>query len=58
VGDVIVDQLPALRRCGFDSFAPEVAMEPADAEAAFARWPHAYQADAIGSVPIWKLRHG
>jgi uncharacterized protein (DUF934 family) len=58
VGDIIVDQLPALRRCGFDSFAPEVAMDPADAEAAFARWPHVYQADAIGSTPVWKLRHG
>ena len=31
---------------------------PADAEAAFGRWPHVYQADAIGSAPIWKLRHG
>jgi len=58
VGDVIVDQLPALRRSGFDSFAPQAAMEPADAEAAFARWDHVYQADAIGSVPVWKLRHG
>ena len=58
VGDVIVDQLPALRRSGFDSFAPEVALDPADAEAAFARWPHVYQADALGSAPIWKLRHG
>ena len=57
-GDVIVDQLPALRRSGFDSFAPDVAMDAADAEAAFARWPHVYQADAIGSAPIWKLRHG
>ncbi len=58
VGDVIVDQLPALRRSGFDSFAPSVPMITADAEAAFARWADVYQADAIGSVPIWKKRHG
>ena len=58
VGDVIVDQLPALRRSGFDSFAPQVPLYQADAEAAFGRWPHVYQADAIGSAPIWKLRHG
>jgi uncharacterized protein (DUF934 family) len=58
VGDVIVDQLPALRRSGFDSFAPQVPLDAADAETAFARWPHVYQADAIGSTPIWKLRHG
>ena len=58
VGDVIVDQLPALRRSGFDSFAPDVAMDAADAKAAFARWPHVYQADGISSTPIWNLRHG
>ena len=58
IGDVIVDQLPALRRSGFDSFAPQVPLDPADADAAFGRWPHVYQADAIGSAPIWKLRHG
>jgi len=58
VGDVIVDQLSALRRCGFDSFAPEVALDPGDAEAALAVWPHAYQAAAEGPAPIWKLRHG
>ncbi len=58
VGDVIVDQLPALRRSGFDSFAPQSPMEPADAEAAFSRWADVYQADARGSVPIWKKRHG
>ena len=30
VGDVLVDQLFAMRRCGFDSFAPEAAIDPAD----------------------------
>jgi uncharacterized protein (DUF934 family) len=57
-GDVLVDQLPALRRCGFDSFAPQEAMDPADAEAALSRWADVYQATADGRVPIWAKRHG
>ena len=58
VGDVLVDQLPALRRCGFDSFAPQEALDPADAEAALNRWADVYQATADGRVPIWAKRHG
>ena len=58
VGDVLVDQLPALRRCGFDSFAPQEALDPADAEAALSRWADVYQATADGRVPIWNKRHG
>ena len=56
-GDVVVDRLAALRRCGFDSFAPERALDPADAEAAFARWPFEYQATGDGRPVIWALRH-
>ena len=58
VGDVLVDQLPALRRCGFDSFAPQAVLDPADAEAALSRWADVYQATGDGRVPIWKKRHG
>ena len=58
VGDVLVDQLFAMRRCGFDSFAPQAALDPADAEAALTRWADVYQATADGRVPIWKKRHG
>jgi uncharacterized protein (DUF934 family) len=57
VGDVAVDQLAAMRRCGFDSFAPDVALEPADADAALARWPDVYQPAADGRRPIWARRH-
>jgi len=58
VGAVFVDQLGHLRRCGFDSFAPNAAIDPADAEAAFNRWPDVYQATGDGRRPIWAKRHG
>lgn len=57
-GDILVDQIAFLQRCGFDSFAPEKPLNPADVEAALARFPHAYQRAADAAVPIWKLRHG
>ena len=57
-GDVLVDQIAYLKRCGFDSFAPEKTLNPADVEAALSRWPEHYQGAADGAVPIWKLRHG
>jgi uncharacterized protein (DUF934 family) len=58
VGDVLVDQLAAMRRCGFDSFEPDKPLDPADAEAALARWDHVYQPAADGRTAIWALRHG
>jgi len=57
-GDVLVDLIWFMRRCGFDSFAPDVPMNPADVEAALNRYPHVYQQAADDAVPIWKLRHG
>ena len=56
-GDLGVDQLAAMRRCGFDAFAPDVAFAPADAQAALTRWPQAYQVAADDRAPIWALRH-
>lgn len=58
VGDVLIDQLAMMRRCGFDAFAPDHPLNEADAQAAFDRYPHAYQAAADTRAPIWKLRHG
>lgn len=57
VGDVLVDLVFFMRRCGFDSFAPNVPFDPADVEAALERYPYVYQDAATGEVPIWKLRH-
>jgi uncharacterized protein (DUF934 family) len=57
-GDVLVDQIPLMKRCGFDSFAPEVPQNQAAVDAALARYSHVYQGAADAAVPIWKLRHG
>ena len=58
VGDVLVDQLSNMRRCGFDAFAPDSPLDPEDARAALDRWPHVYQPAADARTPIWNLRHG
>lgn len=57
-GDVLVDQIPLMRRCGFDSFAPEAPVDAAVLEASLARYEHVYQPAADGHMPVWKLRHG
>ena len=36
VGDIGIDQLAAMRRCGFDAFTPDVPLDPADASMASA----------------------
>jgi uncharacterized protein (DUF934 family) len=57
-GDVLVDQLAFMRRCGFDSFAPEKPIDPAAAARAFQRYEAVYQKAADGMTPVWALRHG
>ena len=57
-GDVLVDQLPFMRRCGFDSFAPEAAIDAATLDRALARYPAVYQPAADGAAPVWRHRHG
>lgn len=58
VGEVLVDQIAFMRRCGFDAFAPDVPLDPADAENAFGRYAEVYQPTTDGRAPIWGLRHG
>jgi len=57
VGDVVIDMLSHLKRCGFDAFAPEHPLNPDDAQAAFDRGDTVYQATDDGRRPIWALRH-
>ena len=58
VGDVLVDQLAYMRRCGFDSFAPAAPIDAAVLQRSLARYPQPYQKAADGAAPVWKLRHG
>lgn len=58
VGDVLLDQLSNMRRCGFDSFEPDKAIAVEDMDRAFATWPEVYQPTTDGRTPIWNLRHG
>lgn len=57
-GDVLIDQLSHMVRCGFDAFAPNKALNPEHVETALNTWPAHYQTAADKAVPIWKLRHG
>ncbi|MFC0204100.1 DUF934 domain-containing protein [Novosphingobium soli] len=58
VGDLVIDMLGHLQRCGFDAFAPDKTLNEADAKAAFGRWENVYQATAVdGRQAIWAKRH-
>lgn len=57
-GDVLVDQIPLMRRCGFDSFAPNAPVDVDTLAAALDRYDFRYQAAADPIAPVWKRRHG
>lgn len=57
VGDVLVDQLAYMRRCGFDAFEPDQQFDMDDVKAAFERWPEVYQNAADDRTAIWTKRH-
>jgi len=56
-GDVLIDQLSNMRRCGFDSFAPDSPLDKTVAERAFKTWENVYQNTVDGRQPIWAKRH-
>ncbi len=58
VGDVLVDQLAYLKRCGFDAFDPDQPLDAGDVETALGRFPEVYQPTTDGRPPIWNIRHG
>lgn len=55
-GDVLVDQIAFMRRCGFDSFAPEKPLDAAALETALTRFEHVYQRAADDAAPVWSRR--
>jgi uncharacterized protein (DUF934 family) len=57
-GDVLVDQIPFMRRCGFDSFIADAELDVAAVDRALNRYPEVYQDAADARPAVWKLRHG
>lgn len=57
VGQVLIDQLSHMRRCGFDSFAPDKRLDEEDALRAFATWENVYQRAADARRTIADKRH-
>ena len=57
-GDVLVDQLSFMRRCGFDAFAPEAEIDGAALTRALDRYKEHYQPAADAAVPVWRKRRG
>jgi uncharacterized protein (DUF934 family) len=58
VGDVLVDQLLFMRRCGFDSFGPDAPIDTATALRALNHFDFVYKQATDARAPVWKLRHG
>jgi uncharacterized protein (DUF934 family) len=54
---VLIDQLSHMRRCGFDSFAPDKRLNDEDAARAFATWDNVYQRAADRRRTIAEIRH-
>lgn len=57
VGDVLVDQLLAMRRVGFDSFHPDQPLDAETVKATLDRYDHVYSKTVDGRTPVWALRH-
>ena len=56
IGDVLRDQLFALRRVGFDAFALRADKDPQDALQSFADFAEVYQASAYQPLPLFRRR--
>ncbi len=57
-GDVLVDQILPMRRCGFDSFTPDAGIDEAVLDRLSGLSETSYHRAADGRPPIWALRHG
>jgi uncharacterized protein (DUF934 family) len=57
-GDVLVDQIPLMRRCGFDSFHPRAAIDQATLDKLLGLYDQFYQKTIDPRQPIWARRHG
>lgn len=55
-GDVVVDMLPLLRRCGFDAAQMRADQNPATASRSLGFFPAHYQGDIAGAKPHFAQR--
>ncbi|WP_017939971.1 DUF934 domain-containing protein [Zestomonas thermotolerans] len=56
IGDVLRDQLFAMKRCGFDAFAVREDKDPYDALKAFEEFSEVYQAAVDQPLPLFRRR--
>ncbi|MDF1762419.1 MAG: DUF934 domain-containing protein [Oleibacter sp.] len=56
VGDVLIDQLFFMKRCGFDTFALRDDQVLEDALAAFSTFSVSYQNDVLDQKPLFRRR--
>jgi uncharacterized protein (DUF934 family) len=52
-GDVVVDMLPLLRRCGFDAVQLREGQSVQSAQSTLGQFPAHYQGDATGAKPVF-----
>jgi len=57
-GDVLVDQIPPMRRCGFDSFAADAPVNRATLGKLLSLYDDVYQKTVDGRAPVWAKRRG
>ena len=57
-GDVLIDQVVPMRRCGFDALSSRGELRLEAVRAALARYDFVYQRAADARPPVWALRHG
>jgi len=57
-GDVLVDQIGPMRRCGFDSFLAETEIDRDTLARLTALHDDVYQKTVDGRAPVWARRHG
>jgi uncharacterized protein (DUF934 family) len=56
IGDVLVDQLHFMRRCGIDTLELHPSVQVETAKRALARFEHVYQAASDGRTAVWQKR--
>lgn len=55
-GDVLIDQLVQMHRCGFDSAVLREGLDPGVAQRQFERYAGFYQGDALQPAPLFARR--